>query len=119
MVSQPRKGQVYWLDLGEPQGSAPGGRRPCVVVQSDAFNRSGIGTTVVCSITSNLRLAAAPGNVELQAGEGGLPKASVINVSQVVTVDKRDLVERLGSLSAARQRQVNQGLLRVLSLDQP
>lgn len=95
-------GDVVWLDLPRSRGSAPSGRRPAVVVQQDRFNRSGIQTVVVAAVTSNLNLAAAPGNVRLRKGEGGLSKASVVNVSQLMAVD-RDLIEgKLGRLSAQR-----------------
>jgi mRNA interferase MazF len=91
------QGDVYWLDFG----AAPAERHPCVVVQSDVFNRTRILTTVVCLITSNLNRATAPGNVPLKKGDARLPKPSVVNVSQVVTVDKLDLEERIGSLPSA------------------
>lgn len=93
-----RQGEVYWLDFGPPSGSAPAERHPCVVVQSDAFNRSRIATTVVCLITSNLDRAGAPGNVALKKGDARLPRPSVVNVSQLVTVDKADLDEQLGRI---------------------
>ena len=102
------QGQVYWLDFGS--GSAPADRHPCVVVQSDVFNRSAIATSVVCLITSNLNRAKAPGNVFLRRGEGGLPKASVVNVSQIVTVDKTELAEPVGTLSGAVVAAVCEGL---------
>ncbi|MGA3200875.1 MAG: type II toxin-antitoxin system PemK/MazF family toxin [Bryobacteraceae bacterium] len=93
-----RQGEVYWVDFGPARGSAPADRHPCVVVQSDLFNQSMISTTVVCLITSNLRHASAPGNVALKRGDAHLPKASVVNVSQVIAVDKADLSERIGRL---------------------
>ena len=98
MVKEIRQGEVYWLDFGPSSGSAPAERHPCVVVQSDVFNRSRIATTVVCLITSNMDRAAAPGNIALKKGDARLPKPSVVNVSQVVTVDKLDLEERIGRL---------------------
>ena len=91
-------------------GSAPAERHPCVVVQSNIFNRSRIATTVVCLITSNMGLAVAPGNVALKKGEAHLPRPSVVNVSQVVTVDKVDLEERLGRLSGPALKSVLSGL---------
>ena len=109
-----RQGEVYWVDLGEPIGSGPGYRHPHVVIQNDVFNASRIGTVLVCALTSNLRRAEAPGNVLLDEGEGGLPKRSVVNVSQVFTVDKGQLAERIGVLSAARLRQVLDGIYLVL-----
>lgn len=109
-MSEIRQGQVYWLDFGPSAGSAPAGRHPCVVVQNDIFNRSAIGTSVVCVITSNLGRASAPGNVLLQKGEASLPKESVVNISQVLTVDKSDLVEYIGKLSGAAAGAVRDGL---------
>lgn len=105
-----RQGDVFWLDLGVPRGSAPGYRRPHVVVQNDVFNQSRISTVVVCGLTSNIKRAEAPGNVHLRKGEANLPKDSVVNVTQLVTVDKGELVEKIGSLSPARVRQVVDGV---------
>lgn len=112
MVNQ---GDVYWIDIGDPQGSEPGYRRPYVVIQNDTYNHSAINTTIVCALTSNMRRAQVPGNVMLREGEGGLPRPSVVLVTQVFTVDKRDLLERLGALSANRVRQILQGLGEVVS----
>ena len=105
-----RQGQVFWLGFGPAAGSAPADRHPCVVVQNDIFNRSAIPTSAVCLITSNLSRAGAPGNVLLKAGEAGLPKASVVNVSQILTVDKAELVECTGKLSGAAASAVRDGL---------
>jgi mRNA interferase MazF len=110
VVKEIRQGEVYWLDFGPSSGSAPTERHPCVVVQCDAFNRSHIATTVVCLITSNLSRAAAPGNVVLKKGDARLPKPSVVNVSQVVTVDKGDLEERIGRIPAPALQAVLAGL---------
>ena len=104
------QGDVYWIDLGAPSGSGPGYRHPHVVIQNNVFNRSRINTVVVCALTSNLRRAQAPGNVLLEVGEASLPKQSVVNVSQIFTVDKGDLVERVGTLSSTRVRQVLDGV---------
>ena len=109
-MSEIRQGQVYWIDFGSATGSAPAERHPCVVVQNDVFNRSSIATSVVCLITSNLSRANAPGNVLLKKGEANLPKASVVNVSQVLTVDKAELVEYTGKLSDTAVRAVRDGL---------
>ena len=98
------------LSWGTPKGSEPGYRHPHVVVQNNVFNESRIHTVVVCALTSNLKRAASPGNVGLRKGEGGLKKESVVNVSQVVTVDKGDLVEKIGSLSEARVKQIIEGV---------
>lgn len=105
-----RQGDIFWVDLGVPSGSAPGYRRPHVVVQNNLFNQSKIHTVVVCALTSNLRRSAAPGNVLLSKGEANLKKASVVNISQLVTVDKSDLVERIGTLSPSRIAQIVSGL---------
>jgi mRNA interferase MazF len=110
-VSEIRQGQVYWLDFGPAAGSATAERHPCVVVQNDVFNRSAIRTSVVCLITSNLSRAKAPGNVLLKKGEANLPKASVVNVSQILTVDKAELVECAGTLNGDAAGEVRDGLL--------
>ena len=109
-----RQGEVYWFDFGPAAGSAPAERHPCVVVQSDTFNRSRIATTVVCVITSNLAHAGAPGNVSLKKGDGNLPKASVVNVSQILTIDKTGLTERVGKLPASVVDAIRTGLDLVL-----
>jgi mRNA interferase MazF len=109
-VNEIRQGDVYWVNFGPPDGSEPGGRRPCVVVQNDLFNRSRIATSVVCAITSNVGLADAPGNVILRKGEANLPKPSVVNVSQMGTLDKSELVERIGRLNPASIEKICEGL---------
>ena len=109
-MSEIRQGQVYWVDLRPASGSAPAERHPCVVVQNDIFNRSAIGTTLVCLITSNLGRAKAPGNVLLRKGEASLSRASVVNISQVLTVDKTELVEYSGMLSGPSAAAVRDGL---------
>lgn len=111
-----KRSEVWWADLGEPVGSGPGYRHPVVVVSVDTFNDSRISTVVVVVVTSNLRLAAAPGNVRVAARETGLRKDSVVNVSQVLTVDKGVLTERIGHLPAARLAEVEAGLRDVLGL---
>jgi len=110
------RGEVWWADLGPRRGSAPAWRRPVLVVSSDAFNRSTIKTVTVVALTSNLRLAAAPGNVALAAGSAGLDRDSVANVSQVVTLDKADLTQRLGALDGLKMGQVDAGLRLALEL---
>lgn len=112
-----RQGEVYWLHFGAPEGSAAAGRRPAVVMQHDRFNRSAISTVVVAAITSNLRLASMPGNVRHRGGEGGLPRPSVVNVSQLRTVDRRQLTERVGALGHERIQDVLQGLALLLGTD--
>ena len=109
-----RQGEVFWVDLGEPRGSAPAYRHPHVVVQNNLFNQSRINTSVVCAITSNLARAAAPGNVLLRKGEAGLPRPSVVNVSQVFTVDKSELTERIGTLSGKRVLEIIEGMKLVI-----
>lgn len=103
------QGEIYWLDLDEPRGSEPGYRHPFVVIQNDAFNKSQIGTAVVCALTSNVKLAAAPGNVLLKKGEANLNKASVVNISQVLTVNKSDLIDKIGQLSKKRTEEIVEG----------
>lgn len=96
------QGDVWWADLGEPVDSEAGYRRPVLVVQGDAFNRSGIATVVSVPLTSTLRWAEAPGNVRLSARSTGLPRDSVANVSQIAAVDRTLLTERVGKLSRAK-----------------
>lgn len=96
------QGDVWWADLGEPLGSEAGYRRPVLVIQGDAFNRSGIATVVSVPLTSTLRWADAPGNVRLSARSTGLPHDSVANVSQIAAVDRTLLTERVGKLSRAK-----------------
>lgn len=105
-----RQGEVFWVDFGEPEGSGPGYRRPAVVVQNNVFNASRIRTVVVCALTTNLQRAEAPGNVLLVPGEADLREQSVVNVSQVFTVNKRDLMEKIGSLSNERVREIMDGI---------
>jgi mRNA interferase MazF len=104
------QGDVWWADLGAPEGSAPGFRRPVVVVQGDSFNRSGIGTIVCVPLTSNLRWADAPGNVVLPARATGLSKDSVANVSQLVTLDRGVLDEHVVKLSRRRVEMLLSGV---------
>jgi mRNA interferase MazF len=112
-----RQGDVFWVDVGDPQGSAQGYRRPHVVVQNDFFNHSRINTTVVCAITSNTRLSESPGNVELPLGEANLPKKSVVNISQLFTVNKDELTEWIGSLSPRSLKRVVSGIYLLLEPD--
>jgi mRNA interferase MazF len=100
VVIEIHQGEVYWLGFGPAESSAPAERHPCVVVQSDVFNRSRLATTVVCLITSNLTRAGAPGNVALTKGQANLPKESVVNISQILTIDKTELDDRIGKLPA-------------------
>lgn len=104
------QGDVWWADLPEVAGSGPGFRRPVIVVQGDALNRSRIATVLCVVLTSNLKWATAPGNVALPSSVTGLPKESVVNVSQVVTLDKTDLTERTGKLSRSKLELVLSGI---------
>ena len=104
------QGDIFWIDVGEPRGSGPGYRYPHVVIQNNVFNRSRINTAIVCALTSNLARAKAPGNILLDSGEAGLPKQSVIVVSQIFTVDKTELLEHIGTLSRKRVRQILDGM---------
>lgn len=105
-----QQGDIYWIDLDIPEGSGPGYRHPHVVIQNNVFNESRISTVVVCAITSNLKRAKSPGNVLLKKGEGGLKKDSVVNITQIITVDKSDLGERIGALSKSRTKQIIDGI---------
>lgn len=111
-----RRGEIWWAALGRPFGSEPGYRRPVVVLQTDDFNASPIATVVVVAITSNLRLASAPGNVRCGKRVTGLGKASVVNVSQIATVDKQRLLERVGVLPKNKLAEVEAGTRLVLGL---
>jgi mRNA interferase MazF len=105
-----KQGDIFWIDFGEPKGSAPGYRHPCVVIQNNVFNESKIASVVVCALTSNLKRVKAPGNVLIRKGESNLSKDSVVNISQVVTVDKTDLVEKIGSLSTMKIADIIDGI---------
>lgn len=108
------QGDIYWVDLGEPTGSAPGYLHPYVIIQNNEFNHSKINTVVACALTSNLKRANAPGNVLLEKGEANLPKQIVVNISQVYTVDRSQLGEKIGKLSSERVRQILDGLYLLL-----
>ena len=111
-----RRGEVWWASLPEPTGSGPGARCPVLIVQTDEFNESRIRTVTVGVITSNLRLAEAPGNVRCRRSETGLPRDSVVNVSQLITVDKSLLTERVAVLPTGTFHQMEDGLRLGLSL---
>jgi mRNA interferase MazF len=104
------QGEIYWIDLTEPKGSEPGYRHPHIVIQNNLFNASRINTAVVCSLTSNLNLAKAPGNVILEKSEANLPKQSVVNISQIFTVNKADLIEKIGQVSEKRMLEILAGI---------
>lgn len=110
------RGEIWWADLEPPSLSGPGYRRPVLVVQSDHFTNSAISTVVVAAITTNLNLAAAEGNVLVRSRQTGLPKDSVINVSQLLTIDKSLLLEYVETLSDGKIEQVDRGLKSVLEL---
>jgi mRNA interferase MazF len=112
-----KRGELWWADLPEPLASEPGYARPVLVVQSDEFNRSRIATAIVVVITSNLKLAQAPGNVLLPQKATGLPKDSVVNTSQVLTIDKSFLTEKIGNLPNHLLIQVEDGLRLAMDLD--
>ncbi len=109
-----KQGDVFWVNLSAPSGSGPGYRYPHVVVQNNVFNNSRIHTVVVCTITSNLKRAESPGNVLLSKGEANLPKQSVVNVTQLFTIDKTDLEKKIGTLSMSRLQTVLNGVRLVL-----
>jgi len=111
-----QRGEIWWSSLPTPDGSSPGFRRPILVIQSNEFNRSRINTVVAAVITSNLALAVAPGNVRIPARSSGLKKASVVNVSRVITVDKLFLAERVGKLNTQQLSAVEDGLRLVLGV---
>lgn len=110
------RGGIHWVDLGEPHGSGPGKRRPVLVVQSDSYNASRLGTVVAVVISSNTALAALPGNVFLPSSATGLPKDSAVNVTAVITLNKTDLGEPVGVLPRYLTDDVARGLRRVLDL---
>jgi mRNA interferase MazF len=109
------QGDVFWVTFPARQGSGPAGRRPAVVLQHERFNRTRLNTVVVLAITSNLRLAALPGNVRLRKGEANLPKPSVVNVTQIFSIDRAYLGEKIGTVSRARMREIWEGVCHVLA----
>jgi mRNA interferase MazF len=111
-----RRGEIWWASLGEPQRSEPGFRRPVLIVQSNEFNESAIRTSICAVMTSNMRLAEAPGNVRITRRASGLAQESVVNVSQLITLDKRMLTEKVGRLPAESLRDVDAGIKLVLAL---
>jgi len=114
-----RQGDIYWIEFDEPEGSEPGYKHPHVVVQNNLFNYSRINTVLVCPLTSNLKRAKSPGNVLLNKREANLTKSSVVNVSQVFTVDKAQLGDYIGTLSSERLRQALNGILLILEPREP
>ena len=110
------RGEIWWADLPEPRRSEPGYRRPVLVIQGDSFNRSSIHTVLVAVVTGNMELADAPGNVLVPARASGLPRDSVVNISQVLTLDRSFLTERVGTLPPRFQIAVDRGLRLILQL---
>lgn len=111
-----KRGQIWWVELPEPTGSEPGYRRPVVIVQANEFNDSRIATVIVATISSNLRLADAPGNVKLSSGKTGLGQESVANVSQIITISKQSLETKIGQVSGKTMNQIDEGMRLVLAL---
>lgn len=111
-----KRGEIWWASLPDPKGSGPGFRRPVLIVQSNPFNASRISTVVVAVITSNLKLSAAPGNVRISRSDTGLGRASVVNVSQIITLDRGLLTGKVGRLPNAKLTEVDQGLRVVLGV---
>lgn len=111
------RGEIWWADFGEPGGSRPANVRPGVVIQTDRFNHSRLRTVVMAVITTNLGLAEMPGNVVLEPGQSGLPQTSVVNVTQLATLNKTDLLERVHQLNAESMAAVEQGLRLVVGLE--
>lgn len=111
-----KRGEIWWATLGSPAGPKPGYRRPVLILQTNEFNDSRLRTVVVAAITSNLRLADAPGNVRCRPRETGLDKPSVVNVSQIATTDKRHLREKAGQISGRQLARVEDGIRLVLGL---
>jgi mRNA interferase MazF len=114
-----KQGDIFWIDLGMPKGSEPGYKHPHVVIQNNVFNQSRINTVVVCAVTSNLKLANAPGNILLKKGEGGLKKDSVVNISQIITVDKSDITEKIGRLSPSKVNKIIEGIKLLIEPREP
>ena len=110
------RGDIWWADLGPAEGSRPAKRRPVLIVQSDQYNDSRIATVIVAVVTSNTSLAAMPGNVFLPAAATGLPRDSVVNVTQLYTLNKTDLTDRAGTLVGDLLKEVDGGLRQVLRL---
>jgi mRNA interferase MazF len=111
-----KRGEIWWASLISPEGSGPGYRRPVLIVQANSFNESRISTVLVTVITSNLALAQAPGNVRISKSDSGLSRASVVNISQILTIDRKLLTERIGALPGRTMDRFNDGLKLVLSV---
>lgn len=112
-----KRGELWWATLGTPRGSEPGYKRPVVIISANAYNQSQINTVIVATITSNMRLANAPGNISLAKRDSDLPQESVINISQLTTVDKSFLLEKISRLPDRKLRLLNENLRTSLALD--
>lgn len=110
------RGQIWWTELPEPRGSSPGYEHPIVIIQSDGFNQTKLNTVIGAVITSNLDLSEMPGNVLLKKEQSELPKDSIVNITQIVTIDKSELLEYVATLSERKVEQIEKGLRLVLSL---
>lgn len=110
------RGEIWWANLPDPRGSEPGFRRPVLIIQANSFNKSRIQTVIVAAMFSNLHLAGAPGNILLPAKATGLPRDSVLNVSQLLSLDRSFLIEHVGTISNRLQESVDEGLRLVLEL---
>jgi mRNA interferase MazF len=111
------RGEIWWASLDEPSGSSPGFRRPVLIIQADAFNQSRINTVICAVITSNIRLSQAPGNIFLPMKDSGLPKDSVINISQIITIDKENLSEKVRKIRPAIIHDVENGLKLIFDIE--
>ena len=109
------QGDIYWIDMGTPKGSKMAYRHPYVVIQNNLFNKSKMNTVIACALTSNIQKACIPGNVLLSENEGNLPKQSVVNVSQITTVDKGELTEKIGTISSKRVYEILKGINLIIS----
>ncbi len=109
-----KQGDIFWIELPAPRGSESGYRHPHVVIQNNLFNCSRINTVVLCALTSNLQRASSPGNVLLKKGEANLPKASVVNITQIITLNKSELEEKIGTLSPKRIDEINNGIKQLI-----
>jgi len=111
-----KKGSIYWVDFSPGKGSEPKGRRPGLVIQNNILNESKLNTVLMVAITSTMKFGELPGNIVLRKGEANLPKKCVINVTQIKSVDKRSLKEKIGSLSQKRMDQVYEGVRLVMGI---
>jgi mRNA interferase MazF len=111
-----RKGSIYWVDFSPGKGSEPTGRRPGLVIQNDILNDSNLNTVIMLAITSTMKFGELPGNVVLRKGEANMPKKCVINVTQIKSVDKQSIKEKIGTLSKKRMGEVHQGLKLVMNI---